>query len=122
MKAWRPNPKVKNFSESGKFNTAFELLQRLQQRYYTVNDITKTAHMLLYYALKQKKSESGIEFVDRNVNRCGSVRTTQPYLAYKLTTIQLVSKGNNLSMQCTEKCLSSRVQVVRPFMCPTLEL
>ena len=40
MKACRQNPKVKN------------LLQRLHQRYYTVDDSTKVAHMLEYHALK----------------------------------------------------------------------
>ena len=40
-RACRQNVKVKNLSETGKFNTANELLQRLQQRYYTVDDITK---------------------------------------------------------------------------------
>ena len=32
MKACRQNLKVKNISETGEFNTAFELLQRLRQR------------------------------------------------------------------------------------------
>ena len=29
-----------------------KLIQRLRQRYNTVDDITKAAHMLQYYALK----------------------------------------------------------------------
>ena len=33
MKACRQNVKVKNFSETGEFNTSFELLQRLRQRF-----------------------------------------------------------------------------------------
>ena len=51
MRACRQNVKVKNLSEKGEFNTAFELLQRLRQRYYTVDDITKAKHMLNYHAL-----------------------------------------------------------------------
>ena len=61
MKACRQNPKVK------KFNTALELLQRLCQRYYTMDDITKAKHMLNYHALTQHESESGAEFVDREL-------------------------------------------------------
>ena len=56
---------MKNLSETGEFNTAYELLQRLRQRYYTVDDITKAKHMLNYHALTQGESESGAEFVDR---------------------------------------------------------
>ena len=41
-------------SETGEFNTAFELLQRLRQPYYTVDDITKAKHMLNYHALTQR--------------------------------------------------------------------
>ena len=54
-------------SETGEFNTANELLQRLRQRYYTVDDITKAKHMLNYHALTQGESESGAEFVDREL-------------------------------------------------------
>ena len=57
MKAYRQNPKVKSLSETGEFNTAFELLQRLCQRCYTVDDIMKAAHMLQYHALKEKESQ-----------------------------------------------------------------
>ena len=46
MKACRQNVKVKNLSETGQFNTAFELLQRLRRRYYTADDITKAKRML----------------------------------------------------------------------------
>ena len=65
MKACRQNPKVKILSETGEFNTAFELLQRHRQIYYTVDDITK--HMLHYHALKQNESESEAEFVHREL-------------------------------------------------------
>ena len=65
MKACRENVKVKNLSKTGEFNTAFELLQRLLHRYYTVEDITKAKHMLNYHALTQGESESGAEFVLR---------------------------------------------------------
>ena len=54
---------MKNLSETGEFNTAFELLK---QRNYTMDGITKAAHMPRYDALKQKESESGAEFVDRD--------------------------------------------------------
>ena len=64
MKVCRQNPKVKNLSNTGEFRTALELLKRLRQRYYTVDGITKAAHMLQYYVLKQKESESGADFVD----------------------------------------------------------
>ena len=60
MKACRQNLKVENLSVTGEFNTAFELLQRLRQHYYTVNDITKAKHMLHYHALTQHESESGV--------------------------------------------------------------
>ena len=62
-----------NLSETSEFNTAYELLQRLRQRYYTVDDITKAKHMLNYHALTQGESESGAEFVDRELRE---------YLAY----------------------------------------
>ena len=41
MTACRQNVKVKNLSETGEFNTAYELLQRLRHRYYTVDDLRK---------------------------------------------------------------------------------
>ena len=53
-----------DLSETGEFNTAYELLQRLRQRYYTEDDITKAKHMLIYHALTQGESKSGAEFVD----------------------------------------------------------
>ena len=43
------------------------MLQRFRQRYYTEDDITKAAHILQCHALKQKVSESGAEFVDRDM-------------------------------------------------------
>ena len=58
MKACRQNFNVKNLSETSEFNTAFVLLQRLRQRYYTVDDFTKAKHMLNYHALTQGESES----------------------------------------------------------------
>ena len=67
MKACRQNVKVKNLSGTGEFNTAYELLQRLRQRYYTVDDITKAKHMLNYHELTQGESEYGAEFVDREL-------------------------------------------------------
>ena len=67
MKACRQNVKVKNLSETGEFNTAYEVLQRLRQRYYTIDDITKAKHMLNYHALTQGESESGAEFVNREL-------------------------------------------------------
>ena len=57
LKACRQNPIVTNISETGEFNTSLALLMRLQQCYYTVDDITKAAHMLQYHALKQKESK-----------------------------------------------------------------
>ena len=73
MKACRQNVKVKNLSETGEFNTAYELLQRLRHRYYTVDDNTKAKQLLNYHALTQGESESGAEFVDRelSIRRCG---------------------------------------------------
>ena len=69
-KACRQNVKVKNLSKMGEFNTAFELLQRPRQRYYTVDDITKAKHMLNYQALTQGESESGSELWTAS---CGSI-------------------------------------------------
>ena len=40
-------------SRTGEFNTVFKLLQRLRQRYYTLNDIIKAVHMFQYDALKE---------------------------------------------------------------------
>ena len=74
IKACRQNVKVKNLSETGEFNTAFELLQRLRQRYYKVDDITKAKHMLNYHALTQGESKSGAEFVDRELREYLALR------------------------------------------------
>ena len=74
MKACRQNVKVKNQAETGEFNTAYKLLQRLRQRYYTVDDITKAKHMLNYHALTQGESESGAEFVDRELREYLALR------------------------------------------------
>ena len=63
-----------NLSETVEFNTAFELLQRLRQGYYTVDDITKAKHMLNYYALTQNESESGAEFVNRELREYLALR------------------------------------------------
>ena len=65
MKACRPNPRTKNLSETGGFNTAFDLLTRLRQRFYSPSDIAKAHHLLQYHALKQLDSETGADFVDR---------------------------------------------------------
>ena len=65
MKALRLNPKTKNLSETGVFNTAFELLTRLRQRYHTIDEMVKASHLLHYHSLKQQESETGAEFVDR---------------------------------------------------------
>ena len=73
-KAFGQNLKVKNLSETGEFNTAFGLLQRLRQRYYTVDDITKARHMRNYHALTQGKSESGAEFVNRELREYLALR------------------------------------------------
>ena len=35
--------------------------------YYTVDDITKAKHMLIYHALSQGDLKSGAEFVDREL-------------------------------------------------------
>ena len=74
MKACRQNVKMKNLSETGEVNTAFELLQRLRQRYHTVDDITKAKHMLNYHALTEVESESGAEFVDRELREYLALR------------------------------------------------
>ena len=74
MKAGRQNVKVKNLSETGEFNTAYELLQRLRQRYYTVDDITKAKHILNYHALTQGECESGANFVDREMREYLAIR------------------------------------------------
>ena len=47
----RQNPKVNYLPKTGMFNTAFKLLQRLCQRYYTVDDITQAAYLVHYHAL-----------------------------------------------------------------------
>ena len=39
-----------------------------------MNDITKAAHMLQYYALKQQESEAGAEFVDRDMRQYLALR------------------------------------------------
>ena len=74
MKACRQNVKVKNLSETGEFNTAYDLLQRLRQHYYGVDDITKAKHMLNYHALTQGEFESGAEFVDRELREYLALR------------------------------------------------
>ena len=74
MKACRQNVKVKNLLETGEFNIAFELLRWLRQRYYTVDDITKAKHMLNYHALTQSETESGAEFVDRELREYLALR------------------------------------------------
>ena len=74
IKACRQNVKVKNLSETGEFYTAFKLLERLRQCYYTVDDITKAKHMLIFHALTQSESKSGAEFVDRELREYLALR------------------------------------------------
>ena len=65
MKAFRANPKTKNLTETGGFNTTFDILHRLRQRYNNVDEMSKAAHLLHYHSLKQLEGESGAEFVDQ---------------------------------------------------------
>ena len=74
MKACHQNLKGKTLSETSELNRAFELLQRLRQHYYTVDDITKAKHILNYHALTQGKYESGAEFVDRELREYLALR------------------------------------------------
>ena len=46
MKSCRLNPRTKNLAETGGFNTAFDLLTRLRQRFHTVDEVAKAAHLL----------------------------------------------------------------------------
>jgi hypothetical protein len=63
MKACRLNPKTKNLCETGNLKAA--ILVRLWQRFHTIDDIVKAAHLLRYSNLKQNEGESGADFVDR---------------------------------------------------------
>ena len=65
MKACRINPKTKNLTETGGFKTAHEILVRLRQRFHSVDEMVKAAHLLRYSTLKQIEGESGADFVDR---------------------------------------------------------
>lgn len=65
MKSCRLNPRTKNLAETGGFNTAFDLLTRLRQRFHTVDEVAKAAHLLQYHSLKQLDNETGADFVDR---------------------------------------------------------
>ena len=65
MKACRANPKTKNLTETGGFNTAFDILRRLRQRYNNIDEMSEAAHLLHYHSLKQLEGKSDAEFVDR---------------------------------------------------------
>jgi hypothetical protein len=65
IKACRLNPKTKLLCESGNFKTANEILVRLRQRFYSVDETMKASHLLRYSTLKQQEGESGADFVDR---------------------------------------------------------
>lgn len=65
MKACRLNPKTKSLCETGGFNTAYDLLIRLRQRFHNVDEVSKAAHLLRYHSLKQTEDETGADFVDR---------------------------------------------------------
>jgi hypothetical protein len=65
MKACRLNPKTKSLCETGNLKTANEILVRLRQRFYNVDDMVKASHLLRYSQLKQLETETGAEFVDR---------------------------------------------------------
>ena len=65
MRACRINPKTKNLTETGNFQTGHEILQRLRQRFHAIDDMVKASHLLRYSSLKQLENESGAEFVDR---------------------------------------------------------
>ena len=98
------NPRVKNLSESGEFNTAFELLQRLRQRYNTVDDISKAKHMLNYHALTQNEAESGAEFVDRELREYLACETW----ACRSTTLRLTKFIQQDTTNAKHKQLAQR--------------
>ena len=74
MKACRMNPRTKHLSETGGFQTAYELLQRLRQRFFNVDEVAKASHLLQYYQLRQQEAESGADFVDREAREYNSLR------------------------------------------------
>ena len=65
MKACRANPKTKKLTKTGGFNTAFDILHHLRQRYNNIDEMSKATHLLHYHSLKQLEGESDAEFVDR---------------------------------------------------------
>ena len=99
MKACRQNVKVKNLSETGKFNTAYELLQRLQQCYYPVDDLAK--HMLNYHALTQGESESGAEFVDRELREYLTLRDMGVQIDDSIRLTKFIQRHHQYKAQTT---------------------
>lgn len=74
MKACRVNPRTKHLSETGGFQTAYDLLQRLRQRFHNVDEVVKASHLLQYYSLKQQEAETGADFVDREAREYNALR------------------------------------------------
>jgi hypothetical protein len=65
MKACRLNPKTKNLCETGDYDTAYDLVQKLRKRFYSVDETAKSQQLLRYHSMKQNEDETGSDFVDR---------------------------------------------------------
>jgi hypothetical protein len=98
MKACRLNPKTKNLTETGGFQTGNEILTRLRQRFYSVDELQKAAHLLRYSSLRQQETESGADFVDRE---------QQEYLALRDMGIQ-VDDSLRLTKFIQQDCTNSK--------------
>ena len=48
MRACRLNPNKKNLAESGGYNTAYDLSQRLKDRYHKLDEVATSTHLMDY--------------------------------------------------------------------------
>ena len=93
MKACRVNPRTKSLCETGQYNTSFALMNRLKQRYHTLDDMTKASHLLRYHSLKQNDDESGAAFVDREQREYLSLRSMGVNVDDSLRLTKFIQQG-----------------------------
>jgi hypothetical protein len=65
MKACIRSPKAKVIAETGGFENAYPLLERLRSRFCKNDEISKATHLANYHSLRMNKTENGSEFLDK---------------------------------------------------------
>ena len=65
MKAYIMNPRTKLLAQTGNFQSAYTLLERLRNRFSKCNEATKATHIANYHRLEMSKTEKGSAFLDK---------------------------------------------------------